>query len=342
MTIPYRTRRFLSGFATVALILVLIAVLVWAVWLLWLDRFVVYTRDGAVIDFSLSDEYPDGVLASPPEEKEPISIYYNEGELSVNTSTELGPLTGFYASPDMLKDDMELVFSQIKLMPADSAIMLDMKDIVGYFYYDSSVGNTSPGLDIDRMNELLSYLRSSHLYTIARIPAFRDYLYALDHTSQGLTHKSGRYVYMDEDRTYWLDPNSEGTLAYLMQIVSELKALGFDEVVFDDFRYPDTQDIYFKGDRQAVLESAAQKLLSTCSTDYFCVSFTVESPTFPMPEGRTRMYLKGQSGGDVRKVADESGLEDPLTYLIFVTEANDTRFDNYSVIRPITSAHLEE
>ena len=89
MTLPYRTRRFLRGLAIFFLALVLLAVMVWLVWLLWLDRYVVYTSDGAHLDFSQSDNNISGVPALPPEEDFTVSIYYNEGDNTLNISTEL-------------------------------------------------------------------------------------------------------------------------------------------------------------------------------------------------------------------------------------------------------------
>lgn len=342
MNLTYRTRRTLTTLGIVCMVLILLAVVIWAVWLLWLDRYVVYTRDGAVIDFSVSLEYPDGELAQPPAADSTISIYYNEGENAVNTSTELAAVSGYYADADMLRNSFDLVESQIHLLPADTPVMIDMKDATGYFYYSTSLGKTASGVDMSRMTALFSYMQSARLYTIARIPSFRDYLYALDHDSHGLIHSSGRYVYSDSDRIYWLDPTNEGVLAYLMQIVSELKALGFDEVVFDDFNYPDTREISFSGDREAALASAAQKIVDACMTTTFAVSFTVEEVTFPLPEGRTRIYLEGRSAGDAKNLTAESGFTDPNIHLVFVTEVNDTRFDDYSVLRPITAAQLEE
>lgn len=341
MNISYRTRRALTTLGIILMVLVLVAIAVWAVWLLWLDRFVVYTRDGAKLDFSLSQEFSGGVLAVPPEDSGDITIYYNEGDNTLNMSTELGPINGYYADAKMLTREFDLVRQQIELMPKDGTVMLDMKDAMGYFFFDTTLGKLNPNVNRSDMESLLSYLKASTLYTIARIPAFRDYIYTVDHSHHGLTHSSGRYVYGDGE-TYWLDPTSEGVMSFLMQIVSELKALGFDEVVFDDFHYPDTTDILFKGDRGAALKAAADKLATALATDSFCVSFTVEDPTFQLPAGRTRMYLKNQSAGDAKKLTEQSGLEEPLIHLIFVTDVNDTRFDNFSVLRPITAAHFEE
>ena len=74
MVIPYRTRRFLKRLATFLLALVLLLILVWGVWILWLDRFVVYSRDGAKLDFTLQEPQA-GQLAVPPAVEDPIPIY---------------------------------------------------------------------------------------------------------------------------------------------------------------------------------------------------------------------------------------------------------------------------
>lgn len=342
MTLPYRTRRALTTLGIIALILVLIAIVVWAVWLLWLDRYVVYTRDGAVIDFSLSLEYPEGEAAKPPEQSSSVSIYYNEGENAVNVTTELTSLQGYYIDTKMLKDNFELVERQVKLLPEYAPVMIDMKDPDGYFYYSTSLGKVSPGIDVTQITTLVEYMLSHKLYVIARIPSFRDTLYVLDHDRQGLIHSSGRYCYRDPDKCYWLDPTNDSALAYLMQIVSELKALGFNEVVFDDFNYPNTSDILFNGNREQALAEAAQKLVNACMTNTFAVSFTVQDSMFSLPDGRTRIYMENQSAGNAQTLCDMTGFEDPNIRLIFVTEVNDTRFDNYSVLRPITAAELEE
>ena len=342
MTLPYRTRRTLTTLGIVAMILVLIAIVVWAVWLLWLDRYVVYTRDGAVIDFNLSLEYPEGEIAKPPEQGDSVNIYFNEGDNAVNISTELTSLMGYYIDTKMLRDNFELVERQVKLLPEYAPVMIDLKDPEGYYYYSTSLGRVASGIDVTQVGDLLEYMLSHKIYVVARIPSFRDSLYVLDHDRQGLIHSSGRYVYRDPDKCYWLDPTNDSALAHLMQIVSEIKTLGVHEVVFDDFNYPNTSDIYFKGNRDQALAEAAQKLVNACMTNTFAISFTVQDAMFALPNGRTRIYMKNQSAGNAQTLCDMTGFEDPNIRLIFVTEVNDTRFDSYSVLRPITAAELEE
>lgn len=341
MTISYRARRSLRGLAIAALWLVLTAIVVLLVWLLWLDRFVVYTRDGAKLDFSNSNQQLSGQVAQPPANDATVSIYYNEGDNTLNISTELSQLTGFYIDSQMLTTRMSDLLDLVKKLPSQTPVMIDVKDIVGRFYYSTALGPMNTSIDQASMNTLIDYLVKSDLYVIARAPALRDYYYGLDHVSDGLPMRGG-YLWMDEDRCYWLNPKSEGTLTRLIQTAKELREKGFNEVLFSDFRFPETDKIVFSGSRTEALGDAASRLMESCATDRFAVSFLVDSATFPLPEGRTRMYMEGVGASKLKSLAEESGLEDPTVKLAFITDVNDTRFDAYGVLRPITSAQFEE
>ena len=338
MTIPYRTRRILQRVAVTVLALVLAAALIWACWLLWLHKYIIYSADeGAILDFQLQSISGEGVLAQPPEEDATISIYYNEGENAINTSKELTQLSGYYADSTAL-EDISTVLSQIQALPAGTAVMVDVKNIYGSFYYSSTVSEKrSSSIDTAAMDELIEYLDTSAMYTIARLPALRDYAYGLNHVSDGLP-TAGGYLWMDDDGCYWLNPSSEGTIAYLAQIVSELKSLGFDEVVFDDFYFPDTSSIVFSGDRPQALAAAAQTLVTTCATESFAVSFTGDA-SFTLPDGRSRLYVESASAADAASIAQQTGIADTAIRLVFLTEVHDTRFDVYSVLRPLSAAH---
>ena len=54
MSIPYRTRRRISRIATVLAALLVVLAVTWLCWVIWLERYVVYTEDGATVDFNLS------------------------------------------------------------------------------------------------------------------------------------------------------------------------------------------------------------------------------------------------------------------------------------------------
>lgn len=338
MNIPYRTRQNLRRAALILLVIAIVASAIWLCWFVWLQRYVVYTREnGAIIDTNISPQIPDGQVAIQPE-NETISIYYNEGENAINTSTELMQMVGYYADAKALTN-LSAVSSQVKLLETGTAVMLDVKDAKGRFFYSSDLSTErNSSIDITGMDELIRQLDSKGMYLIARLPALRDYSFGLNSTSNGLFVSSGAYLWADDDYCYWLDPTKEGTVTYLVQIVTELKNLGFDEVVFDEFRFPDTNDLKFSGDRAQALNTTAQTLVATCATGSFAVSFVGEEEGFTVPTGRCRLYVENATAAEAAGIAAGSGLADPSIYLVFLTEFHDTRFDAYSVLRPLESA----
>ena len=114
--------------------------------------------------------------------------------------------------------------------------------------------------------------------------------------------------------------------------------MGFDEVVFDDFCIPATNAIYFEGDRDEALNKTAASLVTICSTDTFAVSFANNTGTFLVPEGRSRLYLQDVAAADAAAAAERTGLADPDIRLVFLTNLKDTRYDAYSVLRPMDIA----
>lgn len=336
MTIPYRTQRVLKRIALIALALAVLLAVIWVCWMLWVQRYIVYSADGSVrLDFDLPP-IGSGQLATRPEDPD-IPIRLDKDDEMLGT-TEFAKMNGYYVELAELQD-IAAVKAQIQALPAGTAVMIDVKSIQGAFYYSSAVGSArSSRINTEQFDDLLATLKRSNLYTIARLPALRDYTYGLNHVPDGVHHSSGGYLYMDDDGCYWLHPASEGTLSYLTQIIMELKNLGFDEVVLDDFCFPETTSILVNGDKAELLTRAANVLLSACATDSFAVSF-VKSAEFTMPDGRSRMYLEGLDAAQAANAAQNSGVSDTEVKLVFLTELHDTRFDVYSVMRPLSGAH---
>lgn len=337
MSIPYRTRRALSRWAIVLLVLVLAALLTGACWLVWLGRYVVYTDNGVYFDFDRSSLEITGQPAVPPAEQETVSIYYNEGDNAVNLNTELTQISGYYISSVDLRTDLEAVRQQIDQLPKESAVMLEVKNIFGEFNYSTTVSSYyNSSVDLKEVDDLISKLNKSGMYTIARVTAFQDYYYGLNNVDEGLFSTGGAYLYRDDMGCYWLSPSSEQVVGYLMRIATELRSLGFDEVVFDQFVFPDSTLYRFSGDKPTALAKAAATLTENCATGSFAVSF-VSTSDFTLPEGRGRLYLKNVDAGYVVSMADKVAVPDNTINLVFLTEYHDTRFDAYSVLRPITA-----
>lgn len=342
MSLSYKARRRWKSVFIALIAIVAVLVVIWLLWMLWLDRYVVYTREGAKLDFSRSSKELTGEAYQPPETPETISIYYNEGANTLLNSTEMVQLSGYYIDAAMLEKNFNEVVTTMRKLPAGTPVMIEVKDIMGRFFYSSALGTNYKNIDTNLMDQLISELVNSDLYAIARFPAYREYLYAVDNVNYGLSSTKGAYLYWDPGRCYWLNPASSGAMNFLMNELTEVKNLGFDEIVLADFRFPDTTEIRFTGDKTATLNEAAKLLTETYATDRFTLSFEVTDPNFVLPEGRTRIYKIGCLAEETKQVAEDSGIEDTAVRLVFTTELLDTRFDPYGVLRPITSAHIEE
>jgi len=337
MRMPYRTRRALGRLAVTLLVIALILALVWLCWVLWLGRFVVYTSDGAKLDFDQSSADMTGTPALPPEEETLISIHYNDGDEVIGQTTELAQLSGYYVTGEALKEGIPQLRNQLTALPSGTAVMVDVKNIYGEFFYSSAVSTArSSSVDTQQVDALIDHLAKSNLYAIARLPAFQDYTYGLNNVDDGLFSSQGAYLWRDDAGCYWLNPAREGTISYLVQIVTELKQLGFDEVVFDSFWFPSSDGYTFSGDRYQTLTTAANTLATTCATEAFAVSFIGDS-TFPLPEARCRLYMRNVEAASAAGIAQTVQVPDPVVNLVFLTDVHDTRFDVYSVLRPISA-----
>ena len=328
----YRTRRLLRRFITVLLWIAIISLFLWGCWMIWIQRYVVYTRDGVQIDMSRSTVDISGEKAVPPEERDPVSIYFVAEEDVQEVNNELGQILGFHVTTDALLYDIAAVSSQVDLLTPGSAVMIDLKSIYGNFFYSTGISGASVSGNVNTtmVDSLIKKLTGNDIYTIARIPAFREMNYD---TSACLSDEDG-YPWHDEEYCVWLDPTDDETMAYLIQICSELRNLGFDEVVFYEFRFPDSSNYVFDSDLtkdQAIVEAAAD-LVSTCTSEGFAVSFEGDSK-FVLPEGRSRLYIDGVAADQAASVAASISVTDPAVNLVFKSTSNDTRYNAFSALR---------
>lgn len=344
MNIPYRTRRKIQTVGTILLALLLIGLVAWFCWVVWLERYIVYTDDGATLDLTMSANEVIGEVAVPPVANADVPIYYNEGDNAIELGNQLKKLNGYYIDAEMLQSDISSIWNEIGKLASGTPILIDMKGGYGSFYYSSNLNDAihSQSVSVTAVDELITELQRKGFYTIARVSAFRDYNYGLNHVTSGLYMLSRAGLWPDEGGCYWLDPTNATTLTWITSIVLELKGIGFNEVLLTDFRFPNSDQYIFDGDKDAALQDAATKLMANCASSDFTLSFCVDNAAFPLPEGRCRMYLTGVDAANVGAKASQISFEDPEVRLVFIAETNDTRFDSYGVLRSIKVSDVLE
>ena len=344
MNIPYRTRRKIKRAGTILAVCAMIFILVWFCSVIFLERYVVYTREGAHLDFSRSADEIQGEVARPPQGQLNVSIFYNEGDNAMNSNAVLRKLEGYYIDADAMMHHMTEVWDALKIIPKETPIMIEMKGPNGYFYYPSTLADAvkANNLSVDAVGELVKELHKKGYYTIAKVSTFRDYNYGLNHVSQGMALKGTPYLWPDAGNCYWLQPDNDNVLSWVATYVKEIREMGFNEVLLSDFQYPATDKVNVPEDKNAILEASAKKLLEACGDETFTVSFGVSDSSFQLPEGRCRAYLENIDARNVASQLANTKITDPSVRLVFVAKTNDTRYAQGSVLRPISAAEVLE
>lgn len=341
MSIPYRHKRMLTRVGTVLAALLLVFIVTWLCWVVWLQRYVIYTDDGATLNFELSSYGLSGKEAVQPKAEQNISIFYNEGADAIDTTHEMTQMNGYYITSEMFQQDIDYVMLQVERFPSGTPVMIDMKGGFGSFFYQSNLPDAviSASTNIEKVAQLITRLHTKGFYTIARISAFQDRSFGESHVSSGLYMLNRRGLWMDQEGMYWLDPTNATTTSWITSQVLELRDMGFDEVLLDDFCFPNSDQYIFTGDKAAALQSAAATLVSTCGSNKFVLSFQTSDPAFILPEGRCRQYITGVSAAGIAQTAAQMKMSDPEIRMVFLAESGDTRYEKYSVLR---SLHVAE
>ena len=80
-------------------------------------------------------------------------------------------------------------------------------------------------------------LKEQDIYTIARIPCFKDPILAAGHPELALCKPDGTPI-VDGKGVAWVNPCKKEVWEYLVGIATSAKVYGFDEVQFDYVRFP--------------------------------------------------------------------------------------------------------
>ena len=345
MKLTFRTKRRLRNIGLIALTVATVLAVTWLCCVIWLERYVVYSADGAKLDFDLEEAGFGGVVAKPPEAQGSISIYYNEGSDAVEISKELSSINGYYLDYSSMSKDMAGAFDDLEFVPAGTPIMIELKGGYGSFYYTTKLSGASQSasVPIASVDEFIQKLKDKGYYMIAKISAFQDYDFGNRNVPSGLYMLSRAGLWMDTQGCFWLDPTNSNAVGWITSVVLELKEMGFHEVMLSNFRFPDSDKYIFNGDKTAALQSAMSTLIASTASEGFTLSFGTNDATFSLPEGtRTRLYLEGVEAKDVATKAGQVTITDPEVRLVFLATTNDTRFDDYSVLRPLSAAEILE
>lgn len=331
----FRNRTILRRIGLGLLIAALVCIVLAAAGLVYCQRYLVYTKDGVHLDFSRPN-LQDEARALPPQEDEPPFTGAQIVEASpVQDAAALqeGARTGYEIPQELLSDPEALLAQLDSVEPC--TLLLDAKDGLGRLFYASSITGQASG-GSDALDTLVPELKKRGFYLCARVSAFRDRSFGLENVPCGLPLSSGA-LWMDSGGCYWLDPANDTVSARLTRIATELYGLGFDEVVFSDFYFPESDNIVYDAPegRTAVLAAAAERL--TAALDGAgVVSFELQEGQTPFSPGAGRLYMRTDDALMPAALGEAAAelLTDPESQLVFLTDSHDTRFAACGQLRP--------
>jgi hypothetical protein len=148
-----------------------------------------------------------------------------------------GPTAGSERMNEIIQliDDTEL-----------NAVVIDVKDDNGNITFSMEGNDAVTALDacvpyITDMPELMKTLKEHDIYTIARIPCFKDPTLAAGKPELALCKPDGSPI-VDGKGVAWVNPCKKEVWEYLVGIATSCKEVGFDEVQFDYVRFPVGED----------------------------------------------------------------------------------------------------
>lgn len=239
----YRGRRTVTDilrFIAIALAVVVVLVVAGAI---YLQKYLVYTDDGVRLDLppflqmfrQEKEEKGPGGSASLPDPGSVSVVVEPDG--STPEPPPEPEQAGFAIQVPVAQVLDGTAAAQLEQTGAE-ALILEMKAPDGKLAWHSGQ-RTAAQAEVNAPqsnNDALQQFNSGDVYTVARVCCFRDD--STPYFRNKLALRKGQYNWRDELGLRWLSPAHEEAQAYIAGLCGELGALGFDEIVLEQFYFP--------------------------------------------------------------------------------------------------------
>ncbi|MBR7149988.1 MAG: hypothetical protein IKD01_03115 [Oscillospiraceae bacterium] len=237
----YRSYRGRGGGQKVLVVLLLIVLLA-AVGFLAAQRYIVYEDDGGMrldlpwFEKEKADETPKETPGDPLPPGE-LEIIIEQPPAPEDTQRRMVEV-----DESVLRGAADATLDALREQNANG-VAVRVKTSRGELLYNSSLAAAQEagavvGSSIAR--GALEDMIASDFYTVARIAALHESLFSFANMADAaviqLQHPG--YIWYDPDSTFYLAPEKPLARQYLADIARECAAMGFDELLFDEFTYP--------------------------------------------------------------------------------------------------------
>ena len=247
----YRGRRTITDILRfIAIALAVVVGLMLAV-MLYLQKYLVYTDDGVRLElppflqmFRQGEEEsnPPGSASLP----EPGSVSLIE-EPDVSQQ-EPDPVPEPNPEPKDVGSALQLSVAEArdgsaaaKLEAAGAQVLvLEVKDQMGQlaWHAEPAIAGWSNVNGPQQAAEALKRWNEGEIYTVARVHCFRDDTVPYYNNNFALRWAGNDWNWYDELGLRWTSPGKEEIRAYNAALCGELAAMGFDEIVLEEFYFP--------------------------------------------------------------------------------------------------------
>ena len=248
----YRGQKKRRNYALIPFVVGLALITLIVVAFYGLQKYVVITKDGVQVVLPGQEaETPLDADGEEIREFETVAtdLVFDEPDYSRITARagrQAKPMRAIYiAAEDVNRDNL---LKRAEQLNSGNALILEMKPRSGYLLwvsntdlalaYSLSVQNELTANMAGMLQELRDYgaEQDKEIWLAAQISCCVDGLLAARTTSFALRTETGSdYV---DDTGYWLDPYNADLRRYVIDLINELYAIGFDEVILSDVCHP--------------------------------------------------------------------------------------------------------
>lgn len=214
-----------------------------------LQQYLVYDQSGVSLQLPFMEEQaapeeePEQAEATPAFEPIAVQVVYEDPDFSqvdLGGWEELSAARLRFISYEDATDSVKLAAAISGASGGDfTGVVLELKDRSGQLAWASACQTAMDYGTAGTMDyaETVAALHEQGLTAAAQICCCADELLATRNWTVTLQNADGS-AYRDEEGVYWLDPYNRTVRTYLADLMAELSAMGFDEIILADLYHP--------------------------------------------------------------------------------------------------------
>ena len=251
----YRARDIYKGhrkrrmWLIVPLTILLVAAALFLFLFFYLQRYLVYDQSGVTLQIALlhpeneQTEEVESAAVTASDEPIDVEIVYENTDFSVvdyGTHDDLAVTHSLFVPYESVTDLSAVSAAITQAVDGGyTGLVLQMKDRSGVLAWNSSCETAQAYASGGTMDftDILAQIHESGLTAAAQISCCTDALLTERNWTVTLKSADGS-TWHDDDGVSWLDPYNHTVRGYVCELVEELSAMGFDEIILADIIHP--------------------------------------------------------------------------------------------------------